>query len=108
MHPTIANELLLVGDLISADRAYQALLINQVVPRQELMPAATALAERLCENGPLAMRAMKEVLIRSRDLDYAGKMALSEHVFHPVLTSRDMAEALDAFLEKRKPVWKGE
>ena len=58
-------------------------------------------------NRPEKRNAMKEVLIRGRDLDYAGRMALSEHVFHPVLTSRDMAEALDAFLEKRKPVWEG-
>ena len=51
------------------------------------MPFATPLADRLCENGPMAMRAMKEVLYLGRDLNLAGKMALSAHVFYPMTKS---------------------
>ena len=105
--PTLAHELLLVGDRINAQRAYQACLINRVVPPDELLSTATAMAERICENGLLAVRAMKEVLIRGRDLDYAGKMALTQHVFEPVRNSQDTIEGRRAFAERRKPVWRG-
>lgn len=107
MAPTLAHEILLVGDRISAQRAYQGCLVNKVVTREEVMPACIAMAERLCENGPMAVRAMKEVLLRGRDLDYAGKMALTEHVFGRVRLSQDWLEGRHAFAEKRKPVWKG-
>ena len=104
--PMIANEILLVGDKISAQRAYQACMVNRVVAREKLMDSATALANRICENAPLAVRAMKQVIIRGRDLDYAGKMALTEHVFNPIRKSQDLKEGIRAFRKKTKPVWK--
>jgi len=102
----IAYEMLLVGDRINAQRAYEVGIVNKVVPNEELIDAATALAERICENAPLAVRAMKEVLERGKDMDYDGALALTEHVFAAALNSEDRKEGIRAFKEKRKPEWK--
>ena len=56
----IASEMLITTDTISAQRAYEAGLINRIVPQEQLVPAATELAERICENSPLAIRAAAE------------------------------------------------
>lgn len=103
----IASELLLIGDTIDAQRAYQLGLVNKVVPLDQLMSTATAVAERLCQNGPLAVRAMKEVLIKSRYMDRASTLTLIENVYAPVMDSEDTKEGRAAFAEKRKPRWRG-
>lgn len=106
--PATANELLLLGDPFSAERAYQLGLINRIVQSSDLKSAAMELAERLLENGPLALRAMKEVLQRGREIPSTeARMALVESVFSSVWKSEDMQEGVEAFREKRKPVWKG-
>ena len=81
--------------------------MNKVVPLDQLMSTATAVAERLCQNGPLAVRAMKEVLIKSRYMDRAGTLTLIENVYAPVMDSEDTKEGRAAFAEKRKPRWRG-
>lgn len=106
--PALAYELLYVGDRITAQRAYEGGLINKVVPnREELMPAATAIAERICENGPLAVRTMKEAIMRWRTLTFQNMYTLMEYICKPSWESEDFEEGRKAFLEKRKPVWKG-
>lgn len=101
-----AMELLLMGDQVSAHRAYEMGLVNRVVPRDQLISSAESMAERLCQNGPLCLRAMKEVLHRSRDMDVQSALTLIEHIFVPVMNSEDSAEGKRAFREKRKPRWK--
>src|SRR5215470_1280830 len=64
----VAMELLLTGQPIDAQRAHQIGLVNRVVPAAELMSAAIALAEKICENGPLAVRTAKEIAVRSLGL----------------------------------------
>ena len=80
--------------------------MNQVVPREMLMDAAKSMAEKICQNGPLSLRAIKEVFQRSREMDAAGKLKLLEQVFTPVENSEDAAEGKKAFQEKREPQWK--
>jgi enoyl-CoA hydratase/carnithine racemase len=104
--PCLAMEVLLTGERISAKRAYEIGLVNQVVPREMLMDAAKSMAEKICQNGPLSLRANKEVFQRSREMDAAGKLKLLEQVFTPVENSEDAAEGKKAFQEKRKPQWK--
>jgi enoyl-CoA hydratase len=102
----VALELTLTGDPIDAPRAQSLGLVNQVVPPGEVLGAAVALAERIARNGPLALRATKELVrTASTDLDKARAMAAE---WQPkVFGSEDAKEGASAFIEKRDPVWKG-
>lgn len=106
--PAIAYELLLIGDRITAQRAYQAGLINKLVADQEqLIPAATAMAERICENSPLAVAKTKESILRWRESIFQQMYTFMEYIAGPSWESEDFEEGRKAFLEKRKPVWRG-
>lgn len=94
-----AMEILLTGDLISAQRAYEIGLINRVVPFGELKEATRAFAARLCRNGPLALRTAKESAVRSLALEtpFTQDFYLSSRVF----STWDAQEGPQAFKEKR-------
>jgi enoyl-CoA hydratase/carnithine racemase len=104
--PGLALEMLIVGDPIDAERAYVGGLVNKVVTREELIPTATAMAERICENGPLACRAMKQLVWEARQMSYDGQMALSAQFFHNILSTEDTAEGQAAWAERRRPSYK--
>lgn len=105
--PAIANEMLLTGDPISADRALGFGLVNAVVPGDELIPAAMALASRIAENAPLAVRLSLEIARKSAALGEAGSWAESDAAWARIDTSADALEGARAFKEKRPPVWTG-
>ena len=102
----VAMELLLTGDPIGAQRAYEIGFVNKVVPAEELMPAATALAERICKNAPVAVRTTKEAAYKSiyPSADEAQDMF---NIMAPALATEDVIEGAMAFVERRPPVWKG-
>lgn len=106
LSPCLAMELLLAGDRINAKRAYEMGLVNRVVSRDLLLDSTKSMAEKICQNGPLSLKAMKEVFHRSRDMDSASALSLLERIFTPVMNSEDAAEGKRAFQEKRKPQWK--
>jgi len=101
----MAMELLLTGQPIDAQRAYQIGLVNKVVPAAELMPTAVKLAETICKNGPLAVRTAKEIAVRALGLEagFVLEKALGARVF----ASADAAEGPKAFAEKRPPRFTG-
>lgn len=101
----VAMELLLTGNQITAERAYQVGLVNRVVPAAKLLEEALELAQRLCENGPLAMRVAKEIAVRA--LDNEPAFVLEKRLAERVLRSEDAREGPRAFLEKRKPNYNG-
>lgn len=101
----IVYELLLTGDRINARRAYDIHLVNKIVPHQQLLREATAIAERLCENAPLAVRGIKEMLAKNKDLSPAEINDLFEAVKARVRRSEDRKEGMNAFEDKRKPRW---
>ncbi len=101
----IAMEMLLSGDLITAEEAYRIGLVNQVVPAPELMPAAYKMAERFLECAPIAVRTIKETAYRV--LEMPLKDALHARFGIDISATEDAKEGPRAFAEKRKPVWKG-
>jgi enoyl-CoA hydratase/carnithine racemase len=100
-----AMEILLTGDLITAQEAYRIGLVNQVVPAAELMPASKKMAERLMDSAPLALRAIKETVMKTRHMSL--EEALPARFGPNVMASEDAREGTAAFGQKRKSVWKG-
>ncbi|MGI8554416.1 MAG: enoyl-CoA hydratase/isomerase family protein [Dehalococcoidia bacterium] len=103
----IAMELLLIGDQISAQQAYQYGLINKVVPMADLMPTAEAYARRLTENPPLAVRSIKELAVRSQYLHISDGLRLESAISRVLRDTEDAKEGPRAFAEKRKAVFRG-
>lgn len=97
----IAMELLLTGERIPAQRAYEVGLINRVVPRERLLETALAYAERLAANAPLAVRTAKEIAVRGLALE--GPMALESITSRRLFGTEDAVEGPRAFREKRRP-----
>jgi enoyl-CoA hydratase/carnithine racemase len=105
--PRIALEILLTGDPISAARAQQFGLVNEVVPAAELRERTQQLAERIANNAPLSVLAAKRTgyLSASHPRELAYERA--EEIWEPVYLSADAQEGPAAFREKRSPVWQG-
>ncbi len=107
----VAMELLLTGRRASAEELARWGLVNAVVPAEELMPAARALAERVVAAAPLSLRAIKEIDRAADGLDErAAFRAIREGdlpVYRRIYASEDAAEGMAAVAEKRSPVWRG-
>lgn len=82
--------------------------VNAVVPRAGLLDKALDYARRLAENGPLAVRKIKEGVLRSSGLPLDQALAIENEVSVAVMTSKDAREGPRAFAEKRKPRFTGE
>jgi enoyl-CoA hydratase len=101
----VAYEMALTGDPISAQRAYELGLVNQVVPGDEVLDAAIALAERIAANAPLAVRTSKDVMRRATELSEDASWAVNDEAFGKIGQSADALEGAIAFAEKRAPQW---
>jgi enoyl-CoA hydratase len=100
-----AMEVLLLADRITPQRALQMGLVNAVVPRDQVMTKARELADTICLNGPLAVRACKESAKKSTFLDLRAALENEMSYSAAVFMSDDAKEGIAAFKEKRKPVW---
>lgn len=103
----LAKELVLTGEMITAQRAYEIGLVNRVVPAADLMPVARETAKKILSRGPVAVRTAKMAMNRGLDLDLGNACALEASLFAAGFSTADRAEGLAAFLEKRKPVFTG-
>ena len=103
----IAMEILLTGDMVNAQRAYEIGLVNRVVPAAELMAEATKLAQALAAKAPIAVRFILDAVNQGVDAPFAVGEYLETSLFGTIASSEDMREGTKAFLEKRKAVWQG-
>lgn len=105
--PVIAMELVLTGDPLDAQRAYDLGFVNQLVEPGQAVEAAVALAERICVNAPVAVRESRSVVLAGALADDETAWRLTNEAFGRVVQTEDFAEGPKAFIEKRPPEWKG-
>jgi enoyl-CoA hydratase len=103
----IAMELLLTGDLITAQRAHALGFVNHVVDASELMPTALGIARKIADNGPLAVSAIRRSARECVGKTEAQALDTEAALAKSVIDSQDAIEGPRAFMEKRKPVFRG-
>jgi len=103
---SLALEVALTGELISAAQASTWGLVNRVVPAAELLDTSLALAATIAANGPIAIRTTKQ-LVRRAVLDDPKRGWATPEELAAVFGSEDAKEGAQAFIEKRQPSWKG-
>ena len=99
----VAAEMLLAGEDLSAQRAYELGLVNHVVPDGQALARAREIAARIAANGPLAVKAILATLRETETLSEADAFAIEQRYGMQVMMSEDAAEGPRAFLEKRPP-----
>lgn len=102
-----AMEMVLTGDAISAAEAERLGLVNRVVPVELLLEEAKAIAKKIIGKPQLAIRAAKEAVLKSANLPLDEGLEFERKTFFVLFASEDRTEGMKAFIEKRKPVFKG-
>ena len=102
-----AMEMLLTGDFISAEAALAEGLVNRVVPAGELEAETRRLAEKICEASPLVVGVGKQAFYRQVEMPVEQAYAYTKEIMSFNASFADAQEGMCAFLEKRKPEWKG-
>jgi enoyl-CoA hydratase len=102
-----AMEMVLTGATITGEEAMRWGLVNKVVPVEYYLEEAKALAREIASKPPLAVRLAKEAVLKSFDTTIEGGLEFERKNFYLLFASEDQKEGMAAFVEKRKPVWKG-
>lgn len=102
-----AARYLLTGDFMSAATASEMGIVSEVVPDADVVPHALKLAARIAGLPPLAVAALKEVIALGPEASLETALALERKTFQLLFTTEDREEGIAAFLEKRKPMFKG-
>lgn len=104
---TMAMGYLMRGVQIPAEECFRLGLVNEVVPHDQLMPAAERWAAEILESAPLAVRGIKEAARRGQEKAFPDRMNTARVIVDRVNLSEDSKEGIRAFGEKRKPNWQG-
>ncbi|AZI35629.1 putative enoyl-CoA hydratase [Caenibius tardaugens NBRC 16725] len=104
----IFMEIVLTGDPITAQRAYEVGLVNRVAAPENLLEESLALARRIAGNAPLSVLAGKETVHLATEMGKTAALRAARHAWERAYRSRDAQEGPKAFAEKRDPVWRGE
>ena len=103
----IALEMIFTAKRVDAAEAYRIGLVNLVVPQAELLNASIEMANRICENAPLAVQTAKMAVRKGLDVPLAESLSLENLLGEPLRQTEDVQEGIAAFVEKRKPQFKG-
>lgn len=104
---TKAMEMILTGQSISAEEAYRIGLVNKVVPVESLMIETKKMAENIGSKPPISVRAAKQAILRANDTALEVGLDYERALFYSLFATEDAHEGMRAFLEKRKPIFKG-
>lgn len=102
-----ALEYLLTGDTFSPQRAYELGVVNRVAPADELLPSAFDLAERILRHSPLTASRIISAVTRGLNASIAEGLAIESEQFARMVPTHDLREALDAWIDRRKPEYQG-
>ena len=100
-------EMILTGRSISAEEAFRIGLVNKIVPVESLMDEAKKIAREIASKPPISVRAAKEAIVRAQDTTLEVGLEFERRAFYLLFATEDGKEGMKAFLEKRKPVFKG-
>ena len=103
----VAFEFLFTGEFVDAQKALELMLVNYVVPPEEVLPRAEEMARKITANAPLALAAIKEASIKGSEMGLEERVAYAQKKRDEVLATEDAQEGVRAFAEKRAPVWRG-
>jgi enoyl-CoA hydratase len=103
----LAMEMVLNNRTLSAAEALQFGMVNRVVPVDKVLDEAVALAEEIAGRAPLAVRMGKDSVNAAFETTLSQGLAAERRNFYPLFSSEDQREGMQAFVEKRKPAWKG-
>ena len=103
----LSMEMILNNRTLSAQEALGCGLVNRVVPVSEFLNDALKLAEEIAARAPLAVRAAKKMINQSYERFLSDGLEQEKQVFYNLFDSEDQKEGMQAFIEKRKPEWKG-
>ena len=99
--------MILTGNTIDAAEAYRIGLVNKVTKAEDLMDTAHQYAQRICDQGPLGVRAAKEAMIRGMSMSMDDGLRLEQSMFDGLRYTEDFTEGPKAFAEKRRPEFHG-
>lgn len=102
-----ALQLLMSAEVIDANEAVRIGLANKVVPNDDLLPTANAMLQQMIANGPLAIRACIDAVVRGQDMSLSDALAYEAAHFGTLSSTIDMKEGMAAFLEKRPALFTG-
>jgi len=102
-----AMELVLTGKFMSANEAYARGLVSRVVPVESYLGEAKNLAREIASKAPVAARLAKEAVNKAFELSLTEGLEYERRLFYFLFSTQDQKEGMDAFVDKRKPEWKG-
>ncbi len=103
-----AKELIATGEIINANEARAIGMIERVVPKGEALPEAKKMAKRILKNSPIAVMNAKKAINEGIDTTFEEGLKIEARLFSVLFETQDLKEGANAFIEKRKPAFKGE